>query len=93
MHRTADPEGLRDVLSATLGLRGTIRKRRTVFLMGQTRVHLDEVEGLGAFVELEVVLRPEQDAGDGRAIAGQLMAQLGLSPDQLIDKAYIDLLP
>jgi adenylate cyclase class IV len=93
VHRTTDPDGLRAVLAATLGIRGTIRKQRTVFLAGQTRVHLDRVEGLGEFVELEVVLRPEQDANDGRLIAGQLMARLGLSPNQLVDGAYIDLLP
>jgi len=93
VHRTPDPDGLREVLSATLGIRGVVRKCRTVFLVGQTRVHLDQVEGLGEFVELEVVLRPEQDTRDGLAIARQLMATLGISPDHLIDKAYIDLLP
>ncbi len=93
VHRTSDPDGLRELLSAMLGIRGVVRKRRTLFLVGQTRVHLDQVEGLGEFVELEVVLRPEQDTPDGLAIAGQLMATLGIAPDHLIDKAYIDLLP
>ncbi len=93
VHHTTDPDGLREVLAATLGIRGTVRKRRTVLLVGQTRVHLDQVEGLGEFVELEVVLRPGQDAGDGRIIAGQLMARLGISPNQLVDRAYLDLLP
>jgi adenylate cyclase class IV len=41
VHPTADPEGLREVLSAALGVRGVVRKRRTVYLIGQTRVHLD----------------------------------------------------
>jgi predicted adenylyl cyclase CyaB len=92
VHPTADPEGLRDVLAAAFGVRGVVRKQRAVFLVGQTRVHLDEVEGLGEFVELEVVLQPQQDAAEGVAVARELMARLGISPSQLVDRAYIDLL-
>jgi adenylate cyclase class IV len=39
-----------------------------------------------------VVLRPEQSSSDGVTIAYELMAKLGISPNQLIDRAYIDLL-
>jgi adenylate cyclase len=92
VHPTADPEGLQEVLSAAFDIRGVVRKRRTVYLIGQARVHLDQVEGLGEFVELEVVLRPEQSASDGVAIAHGLMEKLGIFPDQLSDGAYIDLL-
>jgi predicted adenylyl cyclase CyaB len=89
---TADGEGLKEVLSAALGIRGVVRKRRLVYLVGQTRVHLDQVEGLGEFVELEVVLEPQQNSADGVTIAHDLMRRLGISASQLIDKAYIDLL-
>jgi predicted adenylyl cyclase CyaB len=92
VHPTADAEGLRDVLAAALDIRGVVRKRRTVYLIGQTRVHLDQVEGLGEFVELEVVLRPEQNPAEGVAVARELMEKLGLSAGQLVDRAYIDLL-
>lgn len=93
VHRTSDPSGLFAVLSAALEVRATVRKRRTVYLVGSTRVHLDEVEGLGQFVELEVVLRPDQQTSEGIDIAGDLMARLGITPTQLIDRAYVDLLP
>lgn len=89
---TSDAEGLCGVLSAALGVRGVVRKRRTLYLIGRTRVHLDEVEGLGQFVELEVVLHPQQGVGEGRAIARQFMAELGIPPDQVIEKSYVDLL-
>ena len=92
VHPTADPDGLQEVLSAAFDIRGVVRKRRMVYLVGQTRVHLDQVEGLGEFVELEVVLHPEQRSSDGLTIAHKLMEKLGISPDQLRDRAYIDLL-
>ena len=42
--RTPSPDTLRSVLAAALGVRGTVRKRRTLFLVDQTRIHLDDVE-------------------------------------------------
>jgi predicted adenylyl cyclase CyaB len=92
VHPTADAESLSEVLAAAFDIRGVVRKRRSVYLIGQTRVHLDQVEGLGEFVELEVVLRPEQSSSEGVTIAHELMEKLGISSNQPIDGAYIDLL-
>lgn len=92
VHRTEDSDGLANALSIALGVRGVVRKRRTLYLIASTRVHLDRVEGLGDFVELEVILSDEQSLDDGVATARRLMAELGILEDQLIENAYIDLL-
>jgi predicted adenylyl cyclase CyaB len=89
---TSDPESLKAALSLALGVRGVVRKRRYLYLVGQTRVHLDEVEGLGEFMELEVVLRPEQSDAEGQAIARDLMTRLGIREEDLLEGAYMDLL-
>ncbi|XP_043239963.1 uncharacterized protein LOC122390761 isoform X2 [Amphibalanus amphitrite] len=83
---------LREVLAAALGVRGDVEKRRYLYLVGQTRVHVDRVTGLGDFVELEVCLTDVQTAEDGQAVAERLMEQLGVAPDDLIDCAYMDML-
>lgn len=88
----ADPESLRAVLARALGVTQTVVKTRVLHLVGQTRVHLDSVDGLGDFVELEVVLRPGQDPAEGRAIAADLMARLGIGDDDLCPTAYADML-
>ncbi len=90
--RTDDPEGVRAVLGEALGELGRVRKTRILYLVGQTRVHLDEVEGLGCFMELEVVLREGQSETEGAAIAHDLMERLGIAPENLIEGAYLDLL-
>ncbi|MBI3923027.1 MAG: class IV adenylate cyclase [Armatimonadetes bacterium] len=92
IHRTTDPSQLREVLSASLGEAIVVRKNRTVYLIGQTRVHLDQVEGLGDFVELEVVLRPGQNPEEGHLIARDLMGKLGIEETDLLPCAYADLL-
>ena len=89
---TAEPDALVETLRAALGLRGVVRKQRTLYLVGQTRVHLDRVEDLGDFLELEVVLEPEQTPEAGAQVAQVLMQSLGIPPESLVRGAYIDLL-
>ena len=81
-----------ELLSAALGTRGVIEKTRLVYLVGATRIHLDDVVGLGTFLELEVVLRDDQSDDDGGRVAKDLLAQLGVAPKQLVRGAYLDLL-
>ena len=69
-----------------------MRKQRRLFLAGRTRIHLDRVESLGDFVELEVVLADGETAQAGEQEAIRLMAQLGIDSSQLIEHAYVDLL-
>lgn len=88
----ADPAALRSALTRALGGAGRVVKRRVLYLAGPTRIHLDEVEGLGHFLELEVVLRADQTAEDGEAVAHDLLARLGLADAPRIAGAYVDLL-
>jgi predicted adenylyl cyclase CyaB len=89
---TSDPENLRRVLELAYGVRGIVRKTRYLYRVGQTRIHLDDVEGLGQFVELEVVMRPGQPDGEGQAIAEALISSLGVEKSDLLEGAYMDLL-
>lgn len=89
---TGEPDALKTVLAAALGVRGVVRKQRHLYLVGNTRVHLDHVEGMGMFVELEVVLGPGQTEEAGQATATGLMAELGIREVDLVEGAYIDLL-
>jgi predicted adenylyl cyclase CyaB len=89
---TNQPEALKNVLSFALGVRGVVRKTRFLYLAGQTRIHLDDVEGLGHFMELEVVLREGQSEAEGQAIARDLMTRLGVREEDLLEGAYMDLL-
>jgi len=57
-----DPEGLRAALTATDGIRAVVAKERRLLLWeGSVRIHLDAVEDLGTFVELEAVAGPGSD--------------------------------
>ena len=89
---TDEPENLKRVLELTYGIRGAVKKTRYLYIVGQTRVHLDDVEGLGQFMELEVVMQPGQNDAEGQAIAEGLMTGLGVERSDLLEGAYLDLL-
>ena len=89
---TSAPETLRQTLSLAYGQAGRVRKHRTLFMIGRTRVHLDRVQDLGHFLELEVVLNDNEPAEHGIREAHELLSKLGVEPSQLIEGAYVDLL-
>ena len=86
-------EAMHSLLATALTTRGIVTKERHVYITGRTRIHLDRVEGLGEFLELEVVLTEDRTINDGVVIALELMAKLKINPDELINQAYMDLLP
>ncbi|MDI1349568.1 class IV adenylate cyclase [Aquabacterium sp.] len=89
---TSSPGTLREALSHAYGQVGRVEKIRTLFIVGRTRVHLDQVKHLGHFLELEVMLQDDELPEIGVQEAHDLMARLGVKPSQLIEGAYVDLL-
>jgi adenylate cyclase class IV len=88
----ADAAALREALARACGVRGRVRKRRWLLRAGATRIHLDRVEALGDFMELEVVLAEGQSDADGARVAEGLMRELGLADATRLAGAYLDLL-
>jgi predicted adenylyl cyclase CyaB len=92
LSRTSSPDSLREALSHAYGQSGRVQKHRTLFLVGRTRVHLDDVKDLGHFLELEVVLEDHEPSASGVAEAHTLLTRLGVERSQLVTGAYVDLL-
>ncbi len=88
----ADARSLEQALTRSLGVRGIVEKKREIAIVGQTRIHLDTVKGLGTFLELEVVLKPRQTAKQGLVMANKLMRDLHVESEDLLDRAYMDML-
>ena len=69
-----------------------VRKRREVLLIDNVRVHLDQVDGLGTFLELEAVVDAAHDDAACRAQVDRVMDALGLRDADLIRASYAELL-
>ena len=54
----AEPAVLKSLLAAAVGIKAIVKKQRALWMFNNTRIHLDTVEGLGQFVELETIESP-----------------------------------
>ncbi len=86
-----DPARLERVLARSLGVRGVVRKTRALYLWRHTRIHLDRVEGLGDFMELETVIDGITPA-TARAETDAVIGSLALDPATFLDRPYLELL-
>ena len=87
-----DPELLREALSDALGTLVVVEKTRRLLVWEGVRIHLDEVEGLGAFVELEAMAEEGSDLSGEAARLARLRAELGIDDAALESGSYSDLL-
>jgi homotetrameric cytidine deaminase len=86
--RVDDPEDLRASLDAALGTLVVVEKERRLLLWDGVRIHLDTVEGLGSFVELEGVAPPESDLAAERKKVAYLQEELGIG--EVLTDSYSD---
>ncbi len=86
-----DVESCRARLAAAHGVRGVVCKRRELWTLKATRIHLDRLDELGDFVELETVASGEPGTAD-RLEHDRIAAALELDPGATVDCSYIDLL-
>ena len=87
-----DPSAIRALLADSLGVLAEVRKRRTLLLHSHVRLHLDEVDGLGFYGEIEAVLDDEADLDSERAFVDRTLLSLQIDRDALIEGSYFELL-
>ena len=88
--KTEDPEGLRNILGGIHGIWVEVEKTRQVWLWENVRIHLDDVKGLGQFVELEAVTE-EKGIEESHRRVETLMRALEITSDQLVKGSYGDI--
>ena len=88
----ADAPALREALDAALGTLVVVEKRRRLLFWDGVRIHLDDVQGVGGFVELEAVAAPGSDLAAERDKVERLRAALEIADDRLVAQSYSDLL-
>jgi len=88
----AAPAELRAALEAALGVTQVVDKRRRLLLWESVRIHLDEVEGLGRFVELEAVAEADSDLAREHEQVRLLREALGIEDGAIQTGSYADAL-
>ena len=90
----SEPVETRELLSAALGVSGVVEKERRLFLFRNVRIHLDDVECLGTFVEIEAVLASDDGTATSaeREALAQVSEALGIDRLEPVAGSYLDLL-
>ena len=84
---------LKPTLAAALGVLVEVVKERQIWFVDTVKVHLDRLDGLGEFVEIEAIdLTGELGAERRLAQCQELMAALGVNEDDLLTDSYSDML-
>jgi len=87
------PATVKEIFSALLGVEAVVEKTRTIYILGNARIHIDDVGGIGRFLEIEVLC----GLGDDTAIqtatlrARELMEVFGITAMDLIPGSYREL--
>lgn len=88
----ADPARMREVLSDAMGVLARVNKRRTLLMRGNVRLHLDQVEGLGSFGEIEAVVGEDEDPEDYLRVVDQTLRAIDVGRSNLISASYFEML-
>ena len=87
-----DADSALAALTAALGTRIVVKKRRELWMYENVRIHLDQVDGLGQFVEFEAVIRSDSDAVVAPTQIQKLRAAMKIFEKDLVSRSYSDLL-
>lgn len=85
-------EELIAALGGNLGVKAVVEKKRRLFLWQEVRIHLDLVEALGSFIELEAVAPPGSDLSRERQKIEALRGEFALADVDLVASSYSDLI-
>lgn len=85
-----EPMVFKQIATAVLGIKAVVEKRRELWMSGDTRIHLDEVKGIGQFVELETVIHSQTET-EAQAEHQRLKETLGIKEADLVSVSYSDL--
>lgn len=90
--KISNPQKLKFLLTEILGIKGEVRKKRAIYYFENVRIHLDEVEKLGNFIEFEAVVDDKEAINENEKKVQWLLNYFNINNDKLIDAAYMDLL-
>src|SRR5208282_20404 len=88
----AEPLRMRSIMASAFGVLAEVVKRRVLLMRDNVRLHLDSVEGLGDFGEIEAVLVEGENEAANRDRVARLLVDLGIGGADLIDVSYFELM-
>jgi adenylate cyclase class 2 len=91
--KVEDAKGLKEMLTKSMGVKVVVTKRREIYYINNVKFHIDEVPGLGSFVEIEAGnILADLSATQLKAQCDHYMKELGIDESDLVEISYSDML-
>jgi adenylate cyclase, class 2 len=91
--KVEDAKGLKDVLTQSMGIKVVVKKKREIYYINNVKFHVDEVPGLGSFVEIEAGnMLADLSATQLKDQCDFYQKELGIMEEDLIKHSYSDML-
>lgn len=93
LYKPKPGSSLKPLLSSALGVKVVVNKRRSIYFIENVKFHIDEVQELGSFVEIEAI---DEDGSIGETKLQEqcehYMTLFEIKPEDLVEVSYSDLL-
>ncbi|CAN5649377.1 hypothetical protein BH10BAC5_BH10BAC5_03440 [soil metagenome] len=84
---------MKSILSETNGILKTVIKRRKIFFIRNVKFHIDEIENLGSFVEIEAIDESEQfTENELLEQCNYYLSLFNIPKSDLLKKSYSDMI-
>ena len=91
--KVEDAKGLKEVLTKSMGIKVVVKKKREIYYIKNVKFHIDEVPGLGSFVEIEAGnVLADLTAEELKEQCDFYLKEFGIKEEDLIDVSYSDML-
>jgi predicted adenylyl cyclase CyaB len=89
----ADGPALKEILKDSLGIKVVVDKQREIYFIGNVKFHLDQLQSLGSFVEIEASNKyADLDAAALNAQCNYYIQLFGIATGDMVTHSYSDLL-
>lgn len=93
LYHSKELQKLKEILERSLGIKVIVDKKRRIYFIDHVKFHIDEVKGLGNFLEIEVTdLDDKLSVEDMEATCNKFISYLGVKKEQLKAKSYSDMM-
>lgn len=88
-----DPKAIKEVLSQSCGIKVIVHKKREIYYIENVKFHIDELEGLGTFIEIEAGnILADKTETELLEQCNFYMIEFKINTNDLVAESYSDLL-
>jgi adenylate cyclase class 2 len=91
--KVEDAKGLKEVLTKSIGIKVIVKKKREIYYINNIKFHIDEIPGLGSFVEIEAGnIKADLSQKELKKQCDFYINEFGIKPEDLVEVSYSDML-